>query len=136
MQIIPYLAFNGNCEEAFQFYEKCLRGKITGLFRHEGTPAASQVPKEWLQKIMHARLEAHGAVIMGGDAPPNHYSKPQGFCINIGVEDPKEAERIFSELSQGGKVQMPIGETFWATRFGMLIDRYGQPWMVNCEKHS
>lgn len=134
MQVIPYLAFNGNCEEAFKFYEKSLGGKITGLFRHEGTPAASQVPKEWLQKIMHVRLEAHGAVLMGGDAPPNQYTKPQGFCVSIHVQDPAEAERVFKALSEGAKVQMPIQETFWALKFGMLVDRYGQPWMVNCEK--
>jgi PhnB protein len=71
---------------------------------------------------------------MGGDAPPQFASKPQGFCVSIQVDDPAKAERIFGELSEGGVVQMPIRETFWARRFGMLIDKFGTPWMVNCER--
>lgn len=136
MQLSPYLAFNGDCEEAFKFYAKVFRGKIEAMFTHEGTPAESQVPPEWRKKIMHARLSADNAVLMGGDAPPNHYKKPQGFTVNINVADADDADRIFHELSAGGQVQMPIQETFWAVRFGMLIDRYGTPWMVNCEKHA
>jgi PhnB protein len=134
VQLNSYLIFNGNCEEAFKFYEKCLGGKIEAMMTHEGTPAAGQVPAEWSKKIMHARMTVDGYLLMASDAPPNDYSKPKGFSVNIGVKEPAEAERIFNALAEGGTVHMPIAETFWAIRFGMLTDRFGTPWMVNCEK--
>ncbi len=134
MQMNPYLAFDGNCEEAFKFYEKCLNGKIEAMMPHEGSPIAKDVPPQWLKKIMHARLSFDGQVLMGGDAPPDHYKKPQGFSVSLSIKQPKEAERVFQALSDGGSVQMPLQETFWALRFGMFIDRFGTPWMINCEK--
>ena len=134
MQLNPYLHFNGQCEAAFKFYEQCLGGKIEAMVSHEGTPVADQVPAEWRSKIVHARLVVGGRVLMGMDAPPDHYQKPHGFNVNIGIEDPAEAERIFHALVENGTVTMPFGETFWAIRFGMLVDRFGIPWMINCEK--
>jgi PhnB protein len=134
VQLNTYLIFNGNCEEAFKFYEKCLGGKIEAMMTHEGTPAAGQVPAEWGKKIMHARMTVDGYLLMGSDSPPDQYRKPGGFSVNIGVKDAAQAERIFHALAAGGTVHMPIGETFWAIRFGMLVDRFGTPWMVNCEK--
>jgi PhnB protein len=134
MQMNPYLMFDGQCEEAFKFYEKLLGGKIVAMMPHEGTPAENSVPAEWRGKIIHARMVIGDQVLMGSDAPPAHRQKPQGFSINIGVTDPAEAERIFRALEENGKVTMPLGETFWAVRFGMLVDRFGIPWMVNCEK--
>ena len=88
MQFNPYLYFNGDCEEAFKFYEQLLGGKIEALFRHEGSPAASHVPPEWGQKILHARMTIGQTVLMASDAPPGHYHKPQGFSINIASSDP------------------------------------------------
>ena len=134
MKINTYLAFSGQCEEAFQFYAKVLGGKIDAMIRHEGTPAEANVPPEWKSKIMHAHLTVDGASIMGGDAPPQHSPKPQGFSVAVHVNDPAQAEKIFNGLAEGGKVQMPIQQTFWSPRFGMLIDRYGVPWMVNTEQ--
>jgi PhnB protein len=134
MQMNNYLFFNGNCEVAFKFYAKCLGGKIDAMMTHEGTPAAGGVPADWAKKILHARLAVGDAVLMASDAPPEHYSKPQGFSININVIDAAEAERLFKALSEGGNVTMPIAETFWAVRFGMFTDKFGIPWMVNCEK--
>jgi PhnB protein len=134
MQFNPYLYFNGDCEEAFKFYEQILGGKIEAMFRHEGSPAASHVPPEWGQKILHARMTIGQTVLMASDAPPGHYHKPQGFSINIATNDPVEAERIFGALEQGGTVSMPFQETFWAFRFGMVSDRFGVPWMINVEK--
>lgn len=133
MQVNPYLFFDGQCEEAFKFYEKLLGGKIESMLRHEDTPAANHVPSEWRSKIIHARLVIGDQIVMASDAPPEH-QKPQGFSVNISVENPAEAERIFNALKEDGKVTMPFGETFWALRFGMLVDRIGIPWMVNCEK--
>jgi PhnB protein len=134
MPLNPYLSFNGQCEEAFTMYQRVLGGKITAMFPHEGTPAAEHVPPEWRKKIMHAQLVLDGHILMGADTPPNHYEKPRGFSVTAGIADPKEAERVFQGLSEGGKVMMPIAETFWADRFGILVDRFGIPWMVNCEK--
>jgi PhnB protein len=134
MKLNAYLFFDGQCEAAFRFYEKVLGGKIEAMLPHEGTPAAGQVSSEWLKKILHARLSIGDNLLMGSDAPPGRFDQPQGFTVNIGVTDAGEAERIFHALAENGQVKMPIAETFWAVRFGMLVDQFGIPWMVNCEK--
>jgi PhnB protein len=134
MQLNPYIPFNGECEVAFGFYQKCLDGKIEALLPYTGTPAEGQVPAEWKSKIMHARLVADGAVLMGCDAPPAHYKKPQGFSVTLQVKEPARAEQIFAALAENGSVTMPIQKTFWSARFGMLVDKFGIPWMINCEQ--
>jgi PhnB protein len=135
MQMNPYLTFKGQCEAAFKFYEKVLGGKIVAMMPHEGTPAADHVPAEWRSKIMHARLVLDDdRVLMGSDAPPGMQEEMKGFSVTLGVDKPADAERIFHALAEDGTVRMPIQETFWATRFGMLTDRFGTPWMINCEK--
>lgn len=133
MRVNPYLLFNGRCQEAFTFYAECLGGKIEAMLPHAGTPAEGHVPPEWREKIMHARLSLGEDVIMGSDAPPGHFESPKGFSVTIQLTDPVEADRIFRRLSDGATVTMPIQQTFWATRFGMLVDRFGTPWMVNCQ---
>jgi PhnB protein len=134
MKLNPYLLFNGQCEAAFKFYEKCLGGKIEAMMTHAGTPAEQQVPSEWRNKILHARLTVGDQVLMASDAPPERYEKPQGFSVSLNIDNAGEAERIFRALSENGKVHMPMEQTFWAARFGMCVDRFGTPWMVNCEK--
>jgi PhnB protein len=134
MQLNPYLVFNGNCEAAFRFYEKVLGGKIEAMLPHEGTPAAEHVPPEWRNKIMHARLSVGDKVLMGSDAPPDHYEAMKGFSVTLGIDRPAEAERIFHALAEKGTVRLPIQKTFWAARFGMLVDQFGTPWMINCEQ--
>jgi PhnB protein len=134
MQVTPYLAFDGKCEEAFRYYAQHLGGKIAFLMRMGESPMADKVAPEHRNRVMHATLEIPGGVVHGADAPPEHFSKPQGFCVSVSVKEPAEAERIFAALVDGGKTQMPMQETFWAQRFGMGIDRFGIPWMVNCEK--
>ena len=134
MQLNPYLMFNGQCEAAFKFYEKSLGGRIEAMMNHGDSPVAQQVSPEWRSKIMHARMVVGGTVLMGMDAPPDRYQEPKGFSVSIGVQDPAEAERVFRELAESGKVQMPIQKTFWSPRFGMVVDRFGIPWMVNCEQ--
>jgi PhnB protein len=133
VQLNSYLTFNGDCKAAFEFYEKALGGKLEAMMTHAGTPAEAHMPPEWRDKILHARLAVGNSVLMGSDAPPDHYQKPQGFSVNIGITDPQEADRVFQALAEGGKLSMPIQQTFWARRFGMLTDRFGVPWMVNCE---
>jgi PhnB protein len=135
MQLNPYLMFDGRCEAAFKFYAKVLGGTIAAMIPHEGTPAEGHVPAEWRKKIMHARLMVGDKVLMGSDAPPDRYDGGmKGFSVTLGIDEPKEAERIFHALAEKGTVNMPIQETFWAQRFGMLVDQFGTPWMINCEK--
>lgn len=134
MSLSIYLSFNGQCEEAFKFYEKCLGGKITFALTFGNSPAANQAPAEWRNKIMHSSLVVGDRMLSGADAPPDRYQKPQGFAVTIEIKEPAEAERIFNALRENGQVQMPMQETFWAHRFGMLTDQFGIPWMVNCSK--
>jgi PhnB protein len=134
MQLQPYLYFNGECEAAFKWYERCLGGKIEALLMYAGSPAEQQVPAEWRNKILHARLVAGDAVLMASDAPPGRYQKPQGFSVSIQIKDPSRAESIFHALADNGTVVMPFQQTFWAARFGMLVDKFGTPWMVNCDQ--
>ena len=134
MQMNPYLIFNGQCEAAFKFYEKALGGKIEAMMTHGDSPMSDKVPAEWRNKIMHARMDIGGQLLMGSDTPAEQFQTPQGFNVTLNITDPAEAERAFSALSEHGTVRMPIQETFWALRFGMFIDKFGIPWMVNCEK--
>ena len=134
MQVNPYLMFDGRCEAAFKFYERTLGAKIQVLMTHEGTPMAEQCPPDWVSKIIHGRLSLGNQVLMGSDSPPDHYETPKSFSICLSIPEPDEAERVFHALADGGTVQMPIAETFWAIRFGMLVDQFGIPWMINCEK--
>ena len=133
MQLSSYLMFKGECEAAFEFYAQVLGGKIEAMITHAGSPMEKHTPPEWRDKIMHARLSVGDSLLMASDAPPGHQSETGGFSVNIGLKDPKEAERIFNALAENGTVRMPIQQTFWATRFGMLVDRFGTPWMINCD---
>ena len=133
MQVNPYLNFNGDCAAAFKFYERCLGGKIESIMTHGDSPIADQVPPAWRDAVLHARLTLGNTVLMGSDSPPEHYRKPQGLYVSLQIDTAAEAERIFRELAHEGTVILPIDKTFWAERFGMLVDRFGIPWMVNCE---
>jgi PhnB protein len=136
LKLTPYLSFDGQCEEAFKLYERCLGGRIAFMQTYGDSPMAEETPTEWRKRIMHATLAVGDQLLQGSDSPPGQYQKPQGFTIAIGLSDAAEAERIFKALSENGRVQMPLQETFWALRFGSLIDRFGIPWMVNCEKSA
>jgi PhnB protein len=132
VQLNPYLTFNGQCEEAFRFYEKCLGAKSSFMTTYGDTIAADQLPEGCSNKIIHSTLAVGDQVLQGVDALPGQYQKPQGFSLSININDPAEAERIFDALAQSGAVQMSLKQTFWALLFGMLIDRLGIPWMINC----
>ncbi|NJK37458.1 MAG: VOC family protein [Oscillatoriales cyanobacterium RM2_1_1] len=134
MQLNPYLNFSGQCEIAFKFYEECLGGKVVAMMTYKGSPMADQVPPEWHTKIMHAEFQLNDRKLMGSDAPPEHQEPTQGFSVLLQFDNPTEAEEIFHALARNGTVQMPIQETFWASRFGMLTDQFGIPWMVNCDQ--
>ena len=128
----PYLFYNGNCEAAFKYYEKVLGGKIQMMLRSDEAPESMPAPAGWEKKIMHARMSINGTVLMASDSPPEHFHKPQGFAVSLTVGDPAEAEKKFNALCEGGVVTMPFSKTFFSKGFGMAIDQFGIPWMVNC----
>jgi PhnB protein len=136
MKLHNYLLFNGNCEEAFKFYERVLGGKIEALLKHTGTPAEASVPPEWRDKILHASLVIGNERLLASDAPPGHFAKPQGFSVSVTINGVSEGERLFKDLSENGEVTMPFSKTFWSPGFGMCVDRFGIPWMVNTEQAS
>jgi PhnB protein len=134
MQASPHLHFKGNCREAFNFYAETFGGRIAFAMTYGESPAAAQTPPEVRDQIIHARLEFGNHAVMGCDAPGERYQKPQGFNVLATVPELPEAERVFTALARDGTVVMPFGPTFWAHGFGMCTDRFGVPWMVNCEK--
>src|SRR3977135_2265845 len=134
MKLNTHLSFNGQCEEALKFYQKCLGGTIQTMMTWGESPMADQVSSELRDKIIHATLVVGESTLAGGDAPPDQYEEPRGFAVTIQVTDSAEAERVFNALAEGGKVTMPIQQTYWTVRFGMLVDKFGIPWMVNCEQ--
>lgn len=134
MRLNPYLNFDGTCEEAFNFYAQLLGGKIEALHTFGDTPAAEHVPDDHRHKIMHARLAIGDQAIMGSDCiPARPYPGVSGCYVSLNVDKVADAERIYAALAEGGQIQMPLEKTFWAERFGMLVDRFGVPWMLNCE---
>lgn len=98
------------------------------------SPRAAEVQPEWHEKICHATLAVGANMLMGGDVPPGEYERPRGFQVLLGIDDPVDAERIFQALADNGTVQMPMQKTFWASRFGVLMDQFGVPWEINCEQ--
>lgn len=132
MELHAYLVFDGDCREAFEHYADVFDGAIDTMQTHGDSPIAGDVSPDWHGRILHASLYVGDALLMGSDAPPGQYERPAGFSVSVQIDDPEEAERVWAALADGGDVTMPLGETFWASRFGMLVDRYGVPWMVNC----
>jgi PhnB protein len=133
VQINPYLSFKGECEAAFTFYAQCFGGQLGAIFRYAGTSLEHQVPADWQDKVMHGSVTVGEQVLMGGDVAPDAYDAPKGFTLSIQMKSVADAERIFHELANGGGVVLPLEKTFWAERFGMLVDRFGIPWQINCE---
>ena len=132
MQWYPHLAFNGQCETAFHFYEKCLGGKIVLMMRYVEAPI--EASPEMKEKIAHATFAVDDQMFSGSDVLPTNYLKPQGFHIQLNLKDAVEAEHIFRTLAENGSVGMALQETFWARRYGALVDQFGVPWEINCEK--
>lgn len=133
MKLNPCLIFNGQCEAAFKFYRQCLGGDIQTIMTWGDSPMADRMPAEWRDRIIHTTQIVGETILMGSDAPPDRYEQPRGFSVAILINDPAEAERVFHALAENGTVQMPIQQTFWSPRFGMLTDQFGIPWMINCE---
>jgi PhnB protein len=126
-----YLFFDGVCAEAMRFYERTLGGKLD-LLTHAQSPIAADTPPGSADRIMHARLTMDGGTLMASDTMAGQpYDGMHGFSLTLVYPTAADARRIFDALGQGGRVTMPIQKTFWAEAFGMLVDRFGTPWMVN-----
>jgi PhnB protein len=133
MKLSPYLNFDGKCETAFKFYEQCLGGKIDGKMTYGESPMANEVPPDWHDKVMHIQMTVGNQSLMGSDNMPEYFEEAKGTSILIYADSSAQAEQFFNALSENGTIKMPIQETFWAARFGMLVDQFGIPWMVNCD---
>jgi PhnB protein len=134
MQIEPRISliFNGDCDAAFTLYRQCLGGTVTFRLAWGDSPMADQAPAEWRDKILHATLTVGGTSLSGADVLPGAYQRPQGFQVQLNLDDAAAAERIFTQLADGGQVTVPLQQTFWAQRFGAVVDRFGVPWGINC----
>jgi PhnB protein len=130
MKIHTYLNYGGNCEEAFRFYEKNLGGKISMMMRHGEQPDAKNAPAGTEKGIMYANIAIGETQLMGSDVPPDRFEPMRSVYLSLAVDNDAEAERIFKLLAEGGEVFMPMAETFFASRFGMLRDRFGTSWMI------
>lgn len=133
MRFVPHLTFDGRCEAAFKFYERSLGGKILTMLTYGASPVSGQVPLEWRDKIVHANLSAEGTELVGADAFPGQYQRPQGFYVLFEIGDPRRAEHTFHALAENGEVVMPLQKTFWSPAFGVLIDQFGIPWEISCQ---
>jgi PhnB protein len=134
MQVQPYLFFDGRCEEAVEFYRNALGAEVTMLMRYKDSPdplPPGRVPLGSEDKVMHVSLRIGEATVMASDGSCSGQPSFQGFSLSLTVPDPAEADRLFAALVDGGQVQMPLTETFWSPRFGMVADRFGVGWMVN-----
>ena len=130
----PYLFFNGNCEQAVEFYRKALGAKIEMMMRFKESPEPpppGMVPPGFENKIMHASFSIGETTLMASDGCAAEKANFQGFSLSLSVPSEAEADRVFAALADGGKVGMPLAKTFWSPRFGMLEDRFGVGWMVS-----
>jgi len=134
MKLYTYLNYGGNCREAFEFYEKHLGGKITSLAKHGEQPGSQNLPPEWIGKVLHARIELGGTVLMGADIPPDRFQPMRSAYLTLMLDSVEEAERLYALLTEGGEIFMKMEETFFARRFAMLRDRFGTSWMLLHER--
>lgn len=136
MQASVHLTFNNQCRAAFENYCELFGGEIVNITRFGDTPESANVPEDWQDAVVHGTMTMGDTLIAGADIPPERFQKSQGFFMIVEIPDPEEADRIFTALSEGGEVTMPMQETFWAKRFGVTTDRFGIPWEVNCPGDS
>ena len=139
MQLEPYLFFPGNCEEALNFYKEVFRGQIADISRMKDMPkdaGGPPVTPETAEKVMHASFKSPGVSFMASDASPGKTYGEGAISLSLGTSDLAEAERVFNGLAAGGNVEMPLADMFWGARFGMLTDKFGIDWMINCMKNG
>jgi PhnB protein len=132
MKMTTYVNFAGNCAEALRYYEQHLGGKIVMLMTHGEAPQQRNVNPEWKNAVLHARMSVAGTELMAADIP--NAQPMRSAYLSLSVESDPDAERVFAALSEGGEVFMPLQETFFASRFGQLRDRFGINWMIMHER--
>jgi PhnB protein len=133
--IIPYLNFGGNGSEALQFYCQALDGRVVFQQSFGDSPMGAQTPENYKDKLMHASFECPAGTFMASDTPPGFETKPGNtVTLSLHYDTTQQAEKYFNAMAEGGSVMMPLQETFWALRFGMLTDKYGFLWMINVDK--
>ena len=133
MEVQPYLFFDGRCEEAVEFYRKALGAEVTMLMRFKDSPEPHEpgmVPPGAEEKVMHVSFRIGETTVLASDGRCAGQASFQGFALSLTVLDDAEAERVFAALADGGQVQMPLTKTFFASRFGMIADRFGVSWMI------
>jgi len=134
MQVQPYLFFNGRCDEAIEFYRRAIGAEVEMLMRYRESPdppPPGTIPPGSENKVMHASLRIGDTTIMASDGLCSGKPQFEGLSLSISVPDAAAADRLFAGLAAGGQVQMPLTQTFWSPRFGMLVDRFGLGWMIN-----
>jgi PhnB protein len=135
VKIVTYLSFDGNCRDAFQYYQKVLGGEITDMISH-GDMGIDMGDPDLQDRIMHARLVVDGQEIMGGDRPPGATSTPQGFSVSLHLNTDAQTEHVYNALSEGGTILMPLDKTEWSSNFAMLTDKFGTPWILNSTENA
>ena len=136
MQVNTYLNFKGDCAKALKFYEQTIGAKVLFQMTWGESPMAKDCPAEMQGMIMHSTLQVGNSQIMCADTPPDRYEKPAGMSVSLHVKDPAEGEKLFNALAEGGNTMMPFQKTFWSPGFGMCVDKFGIPWMINTEDGS
>ena len=132
MSLSCHLTFDGQCAAAFGTYQRVLGGEIR-MLEYGKSPMSNQVPPHWQSRIIHATLVVEGRELIGSDAFPDAYERPHGFSVLFTATDLAKGKRIFDELAEGGRVDVPFRETFWSPGYGVLVDRFGVPWEVNTD---
>ena len=130
MRLNTFLNFGGNCVEALRFYEQHLGGRITMLMRREEQPGQPVTWPGWERSIQYAVMNLGETQLMASDVPPDHFQTMRSVYLSLTADSPAEAERIWALLSDGAQIFMPMAETFFATRFGQLRDKFGTSWMI------
>jgi PhnB protein len=134
MRVSPHLCFDGQCREAIQLYQRTLGGAIQTMLTYGESPMASSTDVRWHDRIVHATLVLDEVELTGVDMIPGSYQRPQGFFVTLTVEGVARAKKIFKALSRGGAIHFPFEKTFWSPGFGVLTDRFGIPWEINCDE--
>lgn len=134
MSLSFHINFNGNCQEAFEYYAEHLGGTIGTILQFKDSPAASSVSAGWQEKIVHANIAIHGVEVAGADLSPEQYQKPTGFCLLLGFDTEEDVDAIYEKLAVKGETILSPQKTFWSSRYAIVVDRFGVPWKINCVK--
>jgi PhnB protein len=134
MELEPYLFITGGkCEEALNFYKGIFGGEITSINRWKDAPKEMEMPADLGERVMHANFKSPSIRFMASDSQPTTTYGDGPISLSVGSNDPAEAQRVWDALAKSGKVDVPFEDAFWGGKFGMVTDKYGIDWMVNCE---